>query len=101
MVTPLRVAFFDESTPGWVALESVINFIFFIDMILSFISAYYNRKEVLVLNRRRIACKYLKGWFLIDLISILPLQLVTGSMINQFGKMARLLRVQKLLRTAK
>lgn len=64
-------------------------------------SAYYNKMEVLISGRKKIAIGYLKGWFFIDLIAIFPLQFLTNSTINQLGKMARLPRVYKLMKTAK
>ncbi len=98
---PLRVAFFDQDTLIWICLDAFINLVFLIDLVLVFFSAYYNKYSVLVLSHRRIAASYLKGWFFVDLISILPLQLLTGNLANQLGKLARLPRIQKLLRAAK
>ena len=75
--------------------------VFFIDIGFSFVSAYYNKMEILIDNRKKIACGYIKGWFFIDLLAIFPLQLLTNNTINQLGKMARLPRVYKLMKTAK
>lgn len=82
-------------------IDGFIDVIFFVDIIFSFISAYYTRMEILVANRKRIAVGYLKSWFFIDLFAVLPLQLFANTMINQLGKMARLPRVYKLMKTAK
>ena len=70
-------------------------------MVLTFVAAYYNRYEELITNHNHIAKSYLKGWFFVDLVSVLPLQLLTGSLANQLAKMVRLPRIQKLIRTAK
>ncbi len=101
LLTPFHVAFVEESNVSWKAMECTIDLIFFMDVVFSFISAYYNRMEILISDRKQIALGYLKSWFLIDLIAIIPLELVTNSMINQMGKMARLPRVYKLMKTAK
>lgn len=90
----------DETIP-WSVVDGVIDVIFFIDIILSFISAYYTRMEILVANWKQIAFGYLKTWFFIDLIAVIPLQLFANTMMNQLGKMARLPRVYKLMKTAK
>ena len=57
--------------------------------------------EVLVQDPKKIATGYLRSWFLVDLIAIFPLKLITNNTINQMGKMARLPRVYKLMKTAK
>ncbi len=101
ILTPLNVAFFDDDTYFWSITEGITDAIFLVDIVLSFMSAYYNRMEILIANRKSIVCGYLKGWFFIDLLAIFPLQLLTNSTINQMGKMARLPRVYKLMKTAK
>ena len=55
----------------------------------------------MVTDRRLIVLGYLKTWFLIDLVAVLPIQFVTSNTLSLFGKMARVPRVYKLLKTAK
>ncbi len=100
VLTPLRVAFFEEEA-AWVAVESALDAVFLLDILFSFFSAYYNRLEVLVHARREIACAYLRSWFFIDFIAIVPLQLLTTSTLNHLGKLARVPRIYKLLKAAK
>lgn len=106
---------------GWlVYLDFVINVCFMVDIIVSFNTAFYIRGN-LVLNRREIAKRYLKSWFLVDLISTFPYEwLVSGSVledeenIDQYEyrinkiplllrliKIYRVFRMMKLLRLAK
>jgi voltage-gated potassium channel len=54
--------------------------VFLIDMILSFRTAYYYRGE-LVTDRRTITRHYLRTWFVVDLISLFPFDLLTGSIL--------------------
>lgn len=49
-----------------------MNVVFGLDILVSFFSAYYDDDNVLVTNNRYIAIYYLKGWFLIDLVSVFP-----------------------------
>ena len=42
------------------------------DIFVSFVSAYYDEDNVLVTNNRYIAVEYFKGWFLIDVVSVVP-----------------------------
>lgn len=101
VLTPLHVAFYEDFSVWWSVFEGLTDCVFLIDVVLTFVTAYYDRYEVLVSSHRRIAYSYLKGWFFLDIVSILPLQLATGSLANQLGKMVRLPRIQNLLRTAK
>ncbi len=107
-MTPLNAAFFDSENPTgstldlvWFISEWFIDLVFLLDIILSFFSAYYNKVEVLVADRRSIVLGYLKSWFFLDLIAVLPIQLVAHHALSLFGKMARVPRVYKLLKTAK
>ncbi len=72
-VSPFRIAFYDKAESYWVVIESLTDLIFLLDIIFSFISAYYNRMDVPVHSRKEIACAYLKSWFFIDIITIIPL----------------------------
>lgn len=72
---------------------------FFIDIILNFFSAYYE-KFVLIDKRTKIACKYLKSWFLIDLVCIIPFNLIFEDSAN-YGKLVRLTRISKMYRLVK
>ena len=53
-----------------------IDSLFLIDIFVSFISAYYDDDFVLRDNISTIASHYMKGWFIIDLLAILPLELI-------------------------
>ena len=70
------MAFVDDNSVSWMVTELVLDFLFFIDIILTFFSAYFDKLDVLVDNRRKIACNYLKFWFIIDFVSIMPLSLL-------------------------
>ena len=104
IVTPVRVAFYDLEMSyeiEWQVIEMFIDVVFFLDIVFSFFSAYYNKMEMLISGRREIACGYLKSWFIIDVISIFPLALVANSTVNQLAKLARMPRIYKIIKTAK
>ena len=46
--------------------------LFAIDIVVIFNSAYYEDEIDLIDNRKKIACKYMKGWFTIDVLSVIP-----------------------------
>ena len=100
MFTPLRIAFLEED-PLSIGIEWFLDAVFLADTVLNFITAYFDRGESLIHNRRQIACNYLKSWFAVDLISVLPLKLLFGHSITQMAKIARVHRVNRLIRTFK
>ena len=54
-------------------INSVIDLLYMLDLILGFFRAYYNWEEQLIKKNKIIAFKYLTGWFLFDLISSIPI----------------------------
>ena len=73
MVSPFRFAFYENNDISWALFEYFIDFVFLLDIIFTFYAAYYNKMEVLVHSKRVIALHYLKSWFFIDLLTIIPL----------------------------
>ena len=66
---PYRVAYLDDvSLVLWI-LETVIDFIFVIDIFINFFEAYYQDDGTLITNNCTIAKRYLRTWFLLDLVS--------------------------------
>ena len=57
-------------------INDFIDFLFFIDIAINFISAYERSERDLTIETRfkLIAINYLAGFFIIDLVSALPLQ---------------------------
>ena len=47
-VTPYRIAFTDEEETAWIVIDSIIDFLFLIDIVINFFSAYYNDKFILI-----------------------------------------------------
>ncbi|TMW58176.1 hypothetical protein Poli38472_011764 [Pythium oligandrum] len=75
---PLNTAFYpvySDANASFV-LEVTVELIFVVDFVLNFNTAFYNKRGVLVTNRRDIAKQYLRGWFLSDLLSSVPIDFV-------------------------
>ena len=72
VVTPYRLAFYDLDDTTWIVIDTIVDFGFSIDIILNFFMAYYDDSEDIVDNRKRVALNYLKGWFIVDILSIIP-----------------------------
>jgi len=78
---PLRVAFYDETTLFMLAFECLVDFFFITDICLTFISAY-EKNNVIETRHRQLASTYLRGWFLIDVLSSIPFQLLEVAIEN-------------------
>lgn len=72
---------------------------FFLDIVFTFFSAYYNNRDELIVDRRKIALSYIKGWFFLDVVMVLPISLIFKTAeYNKLMRLARLSRVYRLLR---
>ena len=85
-------------------LNTMVNVVFFIDMWLSFLRAYRQspaKGGTMVKDLKEIRWTYLKGWFFIDLISIIPFKYVPGGEGLSILRVIRIVRLLKLLRILK
>ena len=93
LTTPARIAFTENDTIGWVITDSLVDFVFLLDLVLNFFFAYYDDEFMLVDDRKTITTSYLRSWFVVDLIAIIPV-----SVIFQFTDINSVLRVTKATR---
>lgn len=87
IVTPVEVALFDDGsclTVLWM-LNRVVDLLFTIDIMLIFNTAFQEDgvSEKWVYSRRRIACRYINGWLIIDVISVLPFWLAAFFLLGE------------------
>ena len=95
--TPWQLAFVEEETLEWTCLNFIIDCSFFIDIIVTFFTAYFDEiKLTLITDKKIIAKGYLKFWFWLDLISIIPFDQILKKTSGDFGNMAKFSRVGKL-----
>ena len=83
-------------------LYYVIEFLFIIFIILQFFQTYQDPSTLLIINDfKYIALKYIKGWFFVDLLSIIPFELfISSSNTNlKYLKIIRFLRLPKFVQT--
>lgn len=73
---PYRIAFGTDAATTWIVIKAICYILFLFDMLLSTRTAYYNKKTVLIKQPKDILKHYLEGWFFIDLLAILPLDLI-------------------------
>ena len=101
-VTPYEVAFLTTKFNFLFVLNQVVNLSFVFDMGKTFFTAYFDKdKMVLRGDLSAISCHYLRSWFLVDLVSILPFDsvgLLTESETLKKAKGARVIRLLRLLK---
>ena len=107
IIVPFRLAFSPTDGFDWVVTYSAIDSFFFIDMILTFFTAVVDHKSQNIYTSKAVIAKqYLQFWFWIDLVSILPLDLLNMSGMSanaliRFTKIGKLYKLIRLSRLAK
>ena len=102
------LAFPDMYTENVLIMDDAINIIFFIDIIVNFMSAHYDSDYTIIDDRKEIAMRYLESWFFFDFISVVPFDLffTFGNMnriarFTRIGKLYKIIRVLKIIRLFK
>ncbi|XP_054768061.2 potassium/sodium hyperpolarization-activated cyclic nucleotide-gated channel 4-like isoform X1 [Lytechinus pictus] len=74
VLLPVNVAFFsDDITMYWVTINCISDTLFMVDITLNFFTGVVeNAEDTVILDRKKIIIRYLRGWFLLDLISSFP-----------------------------
>jgi len=117
LVTPVEVAFLEEGQyiNGLWIVNRLVDLVFICDIIITFNLAYQASIEQgghWVFHKRVVAYKYLRGWFIIDLVSVVPFWIMTLDYNHPFGggnerdvsseaRLPVLMRIIKLLRMLK
>jgi len=109
LVIPYRVTFNMLSSGFLMLFEIYIDTFFIIDVFINLYTGYY-KKGSLVMKRRHIMCRYLKTWFIIDLLASIPFAwfISDDDLYNDDGELIRsdalvhhtsqLLRLLKIVR---
>ena len=101
LVAPARVAFVQEETILWFWINFIVDFSFFIDIMVTFNSAIINEADYSIIdNRKQISLIYLTGWFWIDLLSIVPFDLIMQN-ANNMNSMVKIIRISRMYKLIK
>jgi hypothetical protein len=98
---PLAIAFSDSSpNAGLDALDIAIDAVFFIDILLNFLTARISAQGAVITDLRLIASSYLRSWFLLDFAGTFPFDTVAAARLGAGGSLGgmRLIRMTKLVR---
>ena len=76
MYSVIFMPYFLVFMPNWEIKEyfeeAFLNFIFLIDLIINFLTPYFDQEKEIVMESSKIASHYFKGYFFIDFISCIP-----------------------------
>jgi CRP-like cAMP-binding protein len=106
IVTPAEVAFARPSLNYQFILNRIIDLFFISDLFINFLLAIPEEKTGhIIYDRKYIALAYLRTWFIIDFLSVIPSDLITILVQNSYpsAKIANLtlLRALRLFRLVK
>lgn len=89
-------------------LRCFFRFLFLSDLVITFFTPYYDDDEQIVVSLKKIAKNYLKFWFWMDLISVLPLDYVLSNgefsvllRISRLPRLYKIVKITKVFRTVK
>jgi hypothetical protein len=99
MTVPYRLALISEDTLAWVYINGFVDICFLLDIIIIFNKTIFDDNFQIVINRKIIAMEYIKGWFFVDILAIIPFDMFFGgSDLNQVVRIARIGRMYKLVK---
>ena len=118
ILLPVSISFLsDDLSLHWLILNGISDSIFLVDICLNFKTGIVdpNNQEEVILDKKVIRRKYLRGWFFIDLLSSLPFDyayfivssssaqqtLIKASRALRILKLAKLLSLLRLLRVSR
>lgn len=102
-VVPLRIAFpqmFDAQRVLWDVIDIFIEWSFVFGVVLNFFTGYVTSDGQLVMRARMIARRYLRGWFIIDAFSSIPVD-TFGVLVGDVNPIVRLNKVFRIARLYK
>mmetsp|Transcript_78041 Transcript_78041/g.226417 ORF Transcript_78041/g.226417 Transcript_78041/m.226417 type:complete len:927 (-) Transcript_78041:119-2899(-) len=100
---PVYLAFEVDPAGGFFVFVSIINLYFLMDIICQFFCCYVNHKGVLVSSPKLVARKYLKSWFIPDIVAGIPWEWLSGddSSVRQMTRSVRFIRAARMFRLAR
>ncbi|CAD8051397.1 unnamed protein product [Paramecium primaurelia] len=104
-VVPYEISFKNDDTEYSAVsygFNIAIDILYGTDIIINLFSAYVDDQDDLIVDRKTIIKHYLTGWFILDIICIMPLEyLIDDNNTSGFQKFAKLPKAYKMLKLIK
>ncbi|XP_017790992.1 PREDICTED: potassium/sodium hyperpolarization-activated cyclic nucleotide-gated channel 1-like [Habropoda laboriosa] len=103
LITPVSITFYYEHHENWHTMNDIMNIVFLCDIVMWFFTGYYDYPtKVIVLDPMIVARKYLQSYFLIDLLTVLPIGILDYVVPNSLWycttlNMMKILRVRNII----
>lgn len=79
IMVPYNVSFrTKQNNLAWLVVDSVVDVIFLIDIVLNFHTTFVGPAGEVISDAKLIRMNYLKTWFVIDLLSCLPYDIINA-----------------------
>ncbi|OQS03787.1 hypothetical protein THRCLA_03918 [Thraustotheca clavata] len=108
IVTPFETAFLSPSVDALFVINIFVDCCFVMDMLIRFFLAYFDSHTNMWITDARLIIKhYLRGWFIVDFLSIIPFDVfglvLTSPILSQmrFMRIMRLFRLMKIVRVVR
>ncbi|KAG7572523.1 Ankyrin repeat-containing domain [Arabidopsis suecica] len=98
-VSPFEFGFLRKPRPPLSITDNIVNAFFAMDIIMTFFVGYLDKSTYLIVDdRKQIAFKYLRSWFLLDLVSTIPSEAAMRISSQSYGlfNMLRLWRLRRV-----
>jgi hypothetical protein len=76
----------------------VIDCLFIADMLLNFSTGYYDHNHRVIIHRPKIVRHYLRGWFVVDFCSSVPIDQIVEGVTDIDSKQLRSIKIIRALR---
>ena len=97
---PLEYVITDlENSNNYALVDLIINIFFLVDILIEFRSTYFDKNGMEIKNPKQIAERYLKGMFIIDLLSSIPYRYV--KLIIPFFSYLTICKILKITRISR
>jgi potassium voltage-gated channel Eag-related subfamily H protein 7 len=111
-ITPFEIGFLDTAINAMFVLNRVVDVVFFVDIYINLKLAYFDANTGWVYDPSKCMRRYLRSWFAIDVISLIPWDVITyiaeesgggGGNMKQLKmlRLLKILKITKLVRMAK
>lgn len=99
IISTYRVCVSDSDSSLWDYIDIIVDCVFFLDILINSLLAYYDEECNLVTDRKKIFIKYMKSWMIIDVLSCMQMQYMFAD--KNYSSLVRITKVSKLYRLAK
>jgi len=79
IIAPFKIAFLDKPAFWWTIVDESINFVILVDILITFRIAYKDEDDKLIDDPKKIAWRYIKFWFPIDVLAVFPYHWIISS----------------------